>query len=122
MSEIEKAVIVLIEDDAENARKIRDILHQGGHAIIEELCWVATAMNAVDTFEELGVNVVLLDRDIFGGNIVDAGFISRTREFAPGVRIIGTAADPIEEVDVDLTKKGIEKLNEVITILLDKKG
>ena len=114
--------VVIVEDDRDYCALLRAMLKYGGHRVVEELTWVATAMNAVNEFGKQRVNVITLDQDLFGGDVVRAGFIKAVRKQVPDVKIIGMSGCEIMggEVDTDLTKTGLCILNSTIARLISK--
>ncbi len=76
------ARVYIIEDNQDSGVILRSLLECWGHHVVGEAYWVATALNSIGSYRELGVQIVTLDRDLYGGDVVDSGYLKfMAREF-----------------------------------------
>lgn len=120
MIEVLSGRVFVVEDDQDTLELIECVLAKGGHELVGSVFWRAAALNEIPNLGPLGVNIVTLDQDIFGGDIVKAGFVEELKKTHPNIKTIGLSCSPMTvPVDVDLGKCNLGKLSKVVTSLLN---
>src|SRR3989344_9135468 len=100
----EKAKVVIFEDDNSLRSVLKSLLTRKGHFVVGEGASGKEALEVIERFDELEVDIALMDADLEDGN-TSGDILATIREKAPHVRIIGISAELIEGVDVNVTKK-----------------
>lgn len=105
-----EANIFLAEDNGNNLDLKRRMLTRGNHTIVLEAYTREDALEAVNHFEELHIQVAVLDANLtpgeYGGD--DGVVLAKTiREKAPLVKIVGMSSNPFPKeapIDVDASR------------------
>ena len=121
MSEIiGKGKVYIVEDDESFAALIKTILASHNNQVVGEAFWAFAAIAEIDNFEQLGVNIITLDRDLRNADMATNEFVSKVRTDYPNIKIVGMSccAMPKGLVNVDLGKGNVTLLNNVINGLL----
>ena len=108
------ARVFIVEDNEEFVFGLKMLLTCWGHTPVGEVYWAATAMNCIQTLMEKRVQILTLDRDLFGGDVIARGFVNLVRRECPNVVIVGLAGLPIEGVHYNLGRENVCQLDEVI--------
>ena len=116
----ERARVFVAEDDKRYQELIESFLTRAGHSIVLKAETFDDAIKAVEQFSELDVQVATIDGNLDpndtsgydGRALVEA--ISR---LAPNVKTVGMSGSDIKGVTVDLGKRNIVGLGEVVTNL-----
>lgn len=121
MSEnIGKGKVYIVEDDGSFAALIKTILASHNNQVVGEAFWAFAAIAEIDNFEQLGVNIITLDRDLQNADMATNEFVNKVRKNCPNIKIIGMSCCTMPRglVNVDLTKNRVTLLNDVIDKLL----
>lgn len=116
----EKARVFVAEDDPDFLDTLKLELESAGHTVVLSASTLESALEAIQTFPELGVQVASIDGNLERGVVSGSDglqLVATIRNIAPNVRIIGMSSKSIPSVDVDLGKENLENLGEVVTNL-----
>lgn len=116
----EKANVFIAEDNSSYQKLVKEYLEEAGHTLSLSATTIEEALACVDRFEELGIDVAVLD-----GNLSEneyngyEGQMIRTaiRDKAPNVKIVGMSGNKFPGADVDLGKRKVDELGDVVTKL-----
>lgn len=105
-----EATIFLAEDNGNNLELKRKLITRGGHTIALEAYTQEDALQSIQRFNELHVDVAVLDANLTPG-VHDGqdGVVLATaiREQAPQVKIVGMSSNPFPKeapIDVDASR------------------
>lgn len=119
----ERARIFVAEDEELQMFVLRHILEAGGHQIVCSAATFGESMRAITSFEELGINVALIDGNLSPASIDGSdgkALIAEIRRVAPAVKLVGISVDPecLEGlVDINPGKRVGYKLSKMIADL-----
>lgn len=115
----ERANIFVAEDKKVFQEIVREELQRAGHKVVILKDNFKEALAAIDSFEEKGVEVAVLDGNLGRGFEENhgKGLARLIREKAPWVKIIGIGTMEFEGVDINLTKMRLEELGETVNEL-----
>lgn len=116
----EKAKVFVAEDNPDHLEWIIRMVETAGHTVTLTARSLNDALAAINTFSEAGIQIASIDGNLGSiGNFGSDGdqMVTAIRKVAPDVKIIGMASSTISGVDVDLGKKRLSELGQVITKL-----
>lgn len=113
--------IALIEDESALRRLCALRLAGSEHSIVIEAATMPEALEALSHFEELGVNMALLDGNLSGGSSGNDGekLAGAIKDRFPQVTIVGFSSNPegVRGADVSLDKSELLMNNGLITAI-----
>jgi len=113
----EKAKVFIAEDDDGFREMVIERLEEGEHKVVAFAKTFKEAKELAPRLEELGVQVAILDGNLSPNETEgrEGQTILRIiKEKSPRVKTVGISAGYIQGVDIDLGKKRIEKLVEIV--------
>ena len=116
----ERARVFVAEDNKDWQENIRRILESAGHSVVLKAETFDDAVKAIEQFEELGVQVATIDGNLDPNDT--SGYDGRALveaigRHSPNVKTVGMSGLEMQGVTIDLGKRGIAKLGEVVTNL-----
>lgn len=93
---VEKAKVAIFEDNTDWQEKFKSQLTQYGHAVVLTAATYAEALEAITTFDELGVQIAIVDGNLSPNT--DSGsegqnLVRVIKQQTPHVKIVGMSAD-----------------------------
>ena len=116
----ERARVFYIEDDPNHGFLIGKFLELSGHVVVGSATNLSDALNSVDNFNELKVDVAIIDGNLnsFDASGNDGRLVLDTiKKIAPHVKTIGMSANHFPETDVDLGKENLISIGGVVNNL-----
>lgn len=115
----EKAKVFIAEDDPEFVMHYSRFLKQEGHEIVGTASTKEDSLEATKKFNELGVQVLVLDREFGADKQAGEEILAASKANAPEVKIIGMSNSDkgIPGVNIDLGKQFIRRLGTEVTKL-----
>jgi hypothetical protein len=115
----ENANIAIIEDKSYLRTLMSRNLKVKGHNVVAEASTMTEALVLIPRFEELGVQVAIIDGSLGRHSEGEDGeIVSKTiKELAPQVTTLGWSNDFIKGADMSFGKDDIKKICETITKL-----
>lgn len=116
----ERARVFVAEDNLQYQGFIEKFLSRAGHTVVLKATTLDEALDAIKQFEDLGVQVATIDGNLSPDD--ESGYdghalVEAIGRHAPNVKTVGMSGLEIKGVTIDLGKKGIDKLGEVVTNL-----
>lgn len=116
----EKARVFVAEDDSTWQDMIKEFLEMAGHSVVARATTLPEALNTVKRLDKLNVDVAIIDGNLdesesrgYDGQAV----LRAIREHAPRVRTIGMSGNSVPGTDVDLGKRNLQNIGDVVTKL-----
>jgi len=112
----ERAKVFYVEDDPNHGFLIEKFLELSGHDVVGSATNISDALDAVNKFGELNVDVAIIDGNLssFDSSGNDGQIILRDiQEKYPNVKTIGMSANRFPGVDIDLGKENLSSVGEV---------
>ena len=116
----ERAKVFVAEDNLQYQGFIEKFLGRAGHTVVLKATTLDEAIEAIAQFETLGVQVATIDGNLSPND--DSGYdghalVEAISRHAPHVKTVGMSGLDIKGVTVDLGKRRIDKIGEVVTKL-----
>ncbi len=116
----ERANVFIAEDHKHFADIIEYFLKEVGHSVVLKAPTLEAALASIDRFEELGVNVAVLDGNLneeeidgYDGQEV----LEAIRKKFPHVKTVGMSGNSVPGTDLDLGKSNVKKVGDVVSKL-----
>ncbi|MDO8573572.1 MAG: hypothetical protein Q7R77_02370 [Candidatus Daviesbacteria bacterium] len=116
----EKARVAIFEDNLMFLDAFKTRIIAAGHNVVSEATNLRTALEAVEQFEQLGVQVAIIDGNLDPNNTSGydgRALVAAINRLAPIVKTVGMSNSSVEGVTIDLGKRNYPKLGETVTNL-----
>lgn len=112
----ERANVFIAEDQKDFVFMLEEFAKLSGHTVVAKADNLSDALDCVDKFGELNVDVAYIDGNLSRGDSSgnDGQIILRDiQEKYPNVKTIGMSANRFPGVDIDLGKENLSSVGEV---------